>query len=240
MLDVFVTGTDSGVGKTIISAGLAIIMQSLGYTACIHKPIQTGGENKNGFLQAPDIAYIKKLDPFIVTDATYVFVEKTTPVIASEMENNPVNPYIIKRNYEKLKRNAEVIITDTEGGLFTPIGVNMSMIDIAKQLNQPVLVVVTAEADMVNKAILNINAAKSYGLDIAGVIINKFPIYTVDSCLNSAHRLIEEYSDAKVVGIVPDFGYNTITAGLLIDNILNNVDIEALFKIKIPKLSNIQ
>ena len=66
-----------------------------------------------------------------------------------------------------------------------------------------------------------------------------YPENTLDINIRTAPRLIEEYSDAKVLGIIKDFGkYTKLNAGILIDTILNNVDIEEIFKIKIPKLSS--
>ena len=61
-MNIFVTGTDTDVGKTIITAGLAAVMQSLGYKAGVYKPFQSGAVEKNGFLVSPDLAYVKKLD----------------------------------------------------------------------------------------------------------------------------------------------------------------------------------
>ena len=66
-MQVFVTGTDTGIGKTVVTAGLAAVMQSLGYKAGVYKPVQSGAEEKNGFLISPDLSFVKQLDFYVET-----------------------------------------------------------------------------------------------------------------------------------------------------------------------------
>ena len=76
MNNVFVTGINSGCGKTVISAGIATVMQSLGYKTGIYKPIQTCAIQRENYLISPDLAFVKMLDPYITTHSTYMFQEK--------------------------------------------------------------------------------------------------------------------------------------------------------------------
>ena len=83
MNNVFIAGINSGCGKTVISAGIAAVMQSLGYKTGVYKPIQTGAINKEKYLISPDLAFVKMLDPYITTHSTYMFAEKTLPAITT-------------------------------------------------------------------------------------------------------------------------------------------------------------
>ena len=85
-MQLFVTGTDTDVGKTVVTAGLAAVMQSLGYKSGVYKPFQSGAEEKNGFLISPDLSYVKKLDFYIETLCTYLLKAPTAPYIAAELE----------------------------------------------------------------------------------------------------------------------------------------------------------
>ena len=71
MLNIYVTGVEQNSNKIYVTSGLAATMQSLGYSTSIYKPIQTSGIEINGFMQSPDLTYIKTIDPYINTHFTY-------------------------------------------------------------------------------------------------------------------------------------------------------------------------
>lgn len=238
-MNIFVTGTSSGVGKTLISAGLATIMQSLGYASAVYKPIQTGAKEKQTFLQAPDLAFVKQIDQFLATYCTYLLKSDAVPAIGAEYARTTIDITKIQKDYKKIAKSADTVLVEGVGGLLTPISPTMFNIDIAKCLNLPILIITYPDSSSLNNTLLTVNYAKSQGIEICGVIVNMYPENTLDINIRTAPRLIEEYSDAKVLGIIKDFGkYTKLNAGILIDTILNNVDIEEIFKIKIPKLSS--
>lgn len=236
MLNVFITGSDINVGKTFITAGLAATMQSLGYSTCVYKPIQTGSHGKNGFLQSPDLAYVKNIDPYIKTASSYLLKEPTIPVISAEDENVIIDKDLIKKDYDSIN-DCDCIVTEGTGGIMTPLAPHLLLSDVIKHLNLPTIIVINTDQGTVNKTLLSINHAVSKGINVRGVIINNFPENTSDIDIKAAPRLIEEYSDAKILGIVKTFS-NTknINPNDLITNILNGIDIESVFDVKIAKL----
>lgn len=235
-MNIFVTATDTEVGKTFVTAGLAAIMQSLGYRAGVFKPIQSGAISKNSFLVAPDISFIKKIDPYINATCSYVLKAPVAPSLAAEMDNVKIDMDVIKKDYATLAAKSDTVIVEGAGGITTPCAPQMIMSDVIKALNLPIVIVAKPDLGTINHVILTVNHARNSGIDIAGVIINKYPEGTNDIAIKTAPRLIEEYSDAKVVGIIKDLNSSKITPGLLIDTMLNSVDLEKIFNIKIPKL----
>ena len=237
-MQVFVTGTDTDIGKTVVTAGLAAVMQSLGYKAGVYKPIQSGAEEKNGFLISPDLSYVKKLDFYVETLCTYLLKPPTAPRIAAEIDGVSINLNAINREYQSIKQTCEVVFVEGAGGLMVPVTKESLMIDIAKMLDIPLLVVARPHLGTINHTLLTINQAKQAGLDIAGVIINRYPSGTTDIAIKTAPRLIEEYSDSSILGIIPDIpNFENIKPGALINILINSVDIEKIFRIKIPKLN---
>ena len=235
-MNIFVTATDTDVGKTIVTAGLAAIMQSLGYKAGILKPLQTGAISQGDFLISPDLAFIKKIDPYVSTHASYVLKTPSAPYLASEIEGVPIETDVILRDYVKMTQKCDTVIVEGSGGILVPVSSGILMSDVAKKLNLPIVIVARPNLGTINHTLLTINAANQSGLRIAGVIINKYPEDTADVVIKTAPRLIEEYSDAKIVGIIKDFKTDHITPSILIDAMLNSVDLEKIFNIKIPKL----
>ena len=237
-MQVFVTGTDTDIGKTVITAGLAAVMQSLGYKAGVYKPFQSGAEEKNGFLISPDLSYVKQLDFYVETLCTYLLKPPTAPYIAAEIDGVNINLSTVRRDFETMKQNCEVMLVEGAGGLMVPVTKDGLMVDVAKMLDIPVVIVVRPNLGTINHTLLTINQAKAAGLDIAGVIINRYPLQTNDIAIKTAPRLIEEYSDVDILGIVPeipDFRY--VKPGALINIFVNSIDIEKIFRIKIPKLN---
>lgn len=237
MLNIFITGTDTNIGKTLITAGLAATMQSLGYSTCVYKPVQTGAIEKNGFLQSHDLAFIKNIDPYIKTQASYLLKELSPPSIAAENENIIIDKDVIRKDFGLISRENDCSIVEGTGGIITPLSHQLMMSDVIKLLNLPVVIITNPEYSSVNNTLLAINHAQSKGINIRGVIINKFPQNTKDLNIKAIPRLIEEYSDAKVLGIVRDFeNIKKINPNDLITYILNGIDIESVFNVKIPKL----
>ncbi len=237
-MQVFVTGTDTDIGKTVITAGLAAVMQSLGYKAGVYKPFQSGAEEKNGFLISPDLSYVKQLDFYVETLCTYLLKPPTAPYIAAEIDGVNINLSTVRRDFETLKRTCEIMLVEGAGGLMVPVTKDELMVDVAKMLDIPVVIVIRPNLGTINHTLLTINQAKAAGLDIAGVIINRYPLQTNDIAIKTAPRLIEEYSDVDILGIVPeipDFRY--VKPGALINIFVNSIDIEKIFRIKIPKLN---
>jgi len=236
MLNIFITGTDTNVGKTFITAGLAATMQSLGYSTCAYKPVQTGALG-NGFLQSPDLAFVKNIDPYIKTYSSYLLKNAACPNIAAEMENITIDKNLIKNDYEQICKECDCIVTEGTGGIMTPLAPEYLVSDMIKTLNLPLVIVIKPDAGTVNQTLLTINHAVSKGLNVRGVIINSFPGKTKDINIKTAPRLIEEYSDAKVLGIIRTFSnIKSINPNDLITDILNGIDIESVFNVKIAKL----
>lgn len=237
MLNIFVTGTDINVGKTFLTAGLAATMQSLGYSTCVYKPIQTGAIEKSGFAQSLDLVFVKTIDPYIKTASTYLLKETSSPIIAAEAENIAINRTTIMKDFEAIKKEGDCTIVESTGGIMTPIAPNYLVSDMIRDLDLPAIVIVRPDAGIINQTLLTINHAESKGIKVRGVIINAIPERTSDVDLKNAPRLIEEFTNAKILGIVKTFSPSKKTdPNTLITEILNGIDIESLFDVKIAKL----
>ncbi len=237
-MNIFITGSDINVGKTFISAALAALMQSLGYKTGVFKPFQCGAIEKNGFYMAPDLAYVKQIDAFVETSSTYLMKSTASPAISAEIDKINIDTKSILRDYKLLNDKCELVITEGTGGICAPIAPNILTSDIIKLLNLPLVIVTKPDTGTINHTLLTINHAKQQGLDIRGVIINKYPQGTDNIVIRTAPRLIEEYSEAKVIGIIKDIeNIQFLAPSTMIDVILNSVDVEKIFKVTIPKLS---
>ena len=177
-MNIYITSLNKNSGKTVVSAGISAVMQSLGYKACVYKPIQTGAIDKGKYLISPDLTFVKMLDPYITTHSTYMMVNKAVPEVSADIENIAININNIKKDYKSLLKNAETLVTEAPCSLMSPIGNNLFAYNIPMTLNIPTIMVVAPNSDTIGQYIAEINAAKAIGIDISGVIINKYPVYS--------------------------------------------------------------
>ena len=236
-MNIYVTGIYKGCGKTFISAGIAAVMQSLGYKASVYKPIQTGAIDKGKYLISPDLTFVKMLDSYITTHSTYMFSSSTLPVISAKFENIKISISEIKKDYTDLKKKTDVVIVEASSSLLSPLDDNLFSYNIPLELNLPVVFVINPSNDSVANYLSELYTAKALGLDILGVIINKFPVYSDSQEIKLFPEIIEKYSEAGVLGLIRKFRGNAVNSNILINEILNGIDIEDLFRIKIPKLN---
>lgn len=229
MLNLFITGVEQNPSRIFVTAGLAATMQSLGYSTGIFKPVETGTPEKDGFFQSRDLAFIKFTDPFIDTYSLYLLKDNSIPVISALQQNITIDKEVIIKNYVEIQNKNEVLIVDGHSGPATPLAKDFLEEDLIKTLEIPVLFTVNAESKTINNVILSVNRAE----DIRGVIIHN----SNDSNIKNLPRLIEEYTNAKVLGILPEFS-KSINPNDLINETLNGVDIEAVFDINIAKLQD--
>lgn len=235
MLNLYITSPNSREGKSFITAGLAATMQSLGYRTAVYKPFQTGGIEINGFMQSPDLTYVKTLDPYIETHFSYLYKDKGDPLSVSETEGNEIDLDFVFKDAKKFAMSSDCILLDGEGGILSPIAPKTQNIDLINKLQVPILFVVSPNADSMNNILLSIDAAQQRNAIVNGVVINNIKDGEDNKIVTNLIRIIEEYSDVKVLGMVPNMG-NNVSPEDLITGILNGVDIESVFDVKISKL----
>ncbi len=235
MLNIYITSSEKKCGKTFITAGIAATMQSLGYSTTVYKPIQTSGIEKNGFMQSPDLTFVKTIDPYINTHFTYLYKYNTEPLIASEQDNEFIDIDLIQSEYKRITTVSECTIIDGDSGILSPLADNILTIDLIKKLSIPILIITSPNDNAVNNTLLTIKSAQEKGIDIRGVIINNIPENCDKTLLTSIPRIIEEYTNVKVLGLVPELT-NKYSPEDLITAILNGIDVESIFNVKIEKL----
>ena len=227
-MDIFVTGTDTDVGKTVITAGLAAVMQSLGYEISVYKPFQSGAIEGNKQLISPDLSFVKQIDDNIKTKYSYIMKAPTTPSVAAELEGIVIDKKKVLKDFGELKQTSDIVITEGAGGLMVPVNNELLMSDIVKMLNLPVVIVARATLGTINHTLMTVKMAQSMGINVLGVIINRYPLNTKDKAIKTAPSLIRKFSGVKLFGIIPDISSISDGCGaeFLIDSIINNLNLE--------------
>lgn len=230
-MNLFVTGTDTGVGKTFITAGIAATMIAEGAKVGVYKPAQSGASrDKNRNFIADDIEFVKKVAPDAKTKCSYILESPSAPSVAADIEDITIDKDIIKKDYEEIKKTCDITLVEGAGGLMTPYVKDFFAADIAKMLNLPILIVARADLGTINHTLLTVEYAKKRGLKIAGIIINNYPEGTTDITIKTAPMLIQKYSQVDFVNTVPK-NQNPFGAGIF-ELVSKHVNIPGLLSIK--------
>ena len=219
----------------MLTAGIAATMQSLGYSTSVYKPVQTSGKEINGFMQSPDLTFIKTIDPYLNTHFSYLYKSDSEPLIASEGENEQIDIDYINKEYKRIISMSECTILDGDSGILSPIAPNTLNADMIRYLGIPILIVTKPEENAVNNTLMTIAAALEKGIEVRGVVINDILNDCPKELLNSIPRVIEEFTNVKVLGLIPHL-QDKFSPEDLITAILNGVDVESIFNVKIEKL----
>ena len=195
---IFVTGTDTEVGKTTVSAIIVKQLREEGISVGVMKPVSTGSRK--------DAAYLKKTagveDSLEIINP--VFLKKPlAPLAAARIDKKKINLERIWQAYKILKEKYDFLVIEGAGGLLVPVTKKSYIIDIAKRFGLPLVIVSRPGLGTINHTLLTACYARNYGLNVAGFIIN----YTKPCRKGMAERtnpkLISQLGKIKLLGIVP-------------------------------------
>jgi dethiobiotin synthetase len=171
----FITGTDTGVGKTFVTAGLLRSLHARGLVAAGMKPIASGCERTPAGLRNDDALQIQAASavdlPYALVNP-YAFEPPIAPHIAAAQAGIDIDIDTILGNCSTIASRADCVIVEGVGGWEVPIGATLAMPDVAVALGLPVMLVVGIRLGCINHALLTANAVRARGLRLAGWIAN--------------------------------------------------------------------
>lgn len=176
MSAMFIAGTDTGVGKTLVSAALLVALRNLGYRAVGMKPIAAGAEWSDGRWVNEDVELLRGASAVDVPpglSCPFVFKEAIAPHIAAERKGTKIEIPVIVEACRALSAMSDMVVVEGAGGLLVPIDSRADMADVVSALNMPVILVVGMRLGCINHALLTLNAMRGRGLKLAGWIANR-------------------------------------------------------------------
>jgi len=200
---VFVTGTDTGVGKTFVAAALARGLVHDGLRVAVMKPVATGIANDEQ-LPADVIALTNaaNVDAPLADVNPYAFASFIAPHIAAAGAGVTIDVERIAASYERLAACADAVVVEGAGGALVPLGGRHDMLDIATRMRLPVLLVVGIRLGCINHALLTALAVRARGLDLVGWIANR-----IDPHMSAATQNVQALADALPAALCADIGW---------------------------------
>jgi dethiobiotin synthetase len=201
---IFVTGTDTGVGKTLVSCALIASFRKSGLKVGVMKAIETG-VGAGGPLDAIALRDAAGSTDPLVTICPQQFALPAAPNAAAEAENREVDLAAIDAAYGALAEGRDLMLVEGAGGLLVPIRGDCTMAELARRLDLPLLVVARASLGTINHTALTLEVAASKRLPVLGVIISHAdgPISAADA---SNLQALKSYLGNRLIGEIPPLG----------------------------------
>ena len=206
----FVTATGTDVGKTFVTALLVKKWRDSGIDAGYYKAALSGAELRDGKWVAGDADYVKNIANLPDSQeqlVSYVYKEAVSPHLAARKEGNPVELAKVKADFEAACARHEFIFAEGSGGIICPIRYDDQKIfleDIIKTVNLPILVVTTAALGSINACVLTVEYARSRGLDIRGLIVNRYGSSGNLEMEDDNIRMMQDLTDLEILVKIKD------------------------------------
>ena len=230
----FVTGTDTEVGKTVIAGGIARILKEQGQRVGVFKPIASGCRIDRQGLVSQDaefLAHCADSQEPLEQICPVRYREPLAPEVAVQRGARPIDLKSVQTYYNRLVADKDVVIVEGIGGLLVPLAKGFSVADLAAQMGLPLLIVAKPGLGTINHTLLTVEVARSRGLRLAGVVINSYVADTASLAEETNPAAIERASGLKVLAIVPRDLQTNVHKGVVGEGVLfalRQIDYEAI------------
>jgi len=206
MQGIFITGTSTGVGKTLVAAGLAWALRKRRIDVGVVKPFATANRVFSTKYRSQDTAILAKASGVKDPDRRinpFFYSVAASPLVASELNHGaPVNINKAVQSLKNLGKKHDFLIAEGIGGIMVPLTENESIASFAKQVDLPVIIVATTKLGTLNHTLLTVLACEKFGLEIRGIILNKISKkYNIVE--QKTAEVIERLTHVKVLALVP-------------------------------------
>lgn len=196
-----ITGTDTGVGKTELGCALARAFRKKGLQVGVFKPVETGCKKKGRKLIAEDAQRLARASGIrtpLNLIAPYQFSLPASPFSSARAEGKEIFFEKIYQIFDELAGEYDLVLVESAGGLLVPVNENFLFADLIKPMHLPILLVAENRLGVINQVLLNLEVARSRGLEILGVVLNQTqPVKVSEKLLNA--ELIEKFGKVKVL-----------------------------------------
>ena len=220
------TGTDTEIGKTAITAGLAVVLKRRGINAGVMKPISAGGRADAKLLKraARSDQPLDTINPIYLRDPL-------SPNIAARREEKILDLAPVFDAFNHLSKIHDYLLVEGVGGLLVPITDDFLVADLAARLDLPLLIVARAALGTINHTLLTIEAARARGLQINSVIYNTLSPRSSDVSAQMSPEVVTRISGVPSSGTIPydpDVDVDAVCLGGMVDLIEAHVDVDLI------------
>ncbi len=202
----FITGTDTGVGKTVVSCALAAAGRERGLNVGVYKPVETGCEYIEGKLVGADVSALVAAaggtqDPG--SACGYLFELPASPFAAAKAAGSEVCPEKIAEDIGSLSEVFDLVIVEGAGGLKVPVAEGVTWLEVIEDLDLPAICVVADKLGCINHALLTLDTLDHESVEVLGFAMSRTLRANNDPTRESNAAIIEAFSGARLLGALP-------------------------------------
>jgi dethiobiotin synthetase len=213
---IFITGTDTGVGKTYVATGIAKALRYAGIDVGVMKPAETGCSSSCGKLIPSDAQALVKAaavrDSLSLVNP-YRFRAPVAPSVASRIERKKIDPDLIIKSFRTLSQRHPFMIVEGAGGIMVPLAEGYLFLDLAEAIGLPVVIVARPGLGTINHTLLTIEVLRTRGIRIAGVVINDGRGGRKGLAEKTSPVVIQSLAGVQIIGTI---GHRSRTFGHLV------------------------
>lgn len=202
----FITGTDTGVGKTLIAGAIARILSEQGVNVGVFKPVATGCRHSREGLVSSDaefLAYCAGCEYPLSVLNPIRYATPAAPIVSADFENREVDFEHIASAYKYICDNSDLVIVEGIGGICVPISAQVEVLDLAVEFNLPVVIVSRPDLGTINHTLLTADAVRGANLNLAGVVINGYNEAQAGPAETTCPQVIANCGNVNVLSVVP-------------------------------------
>ncbi len=202
----FITGTDTSVGKTLIAGAIARIITDKGLKVGVFKPIATGCHRSWEGPVSYDTEFLchcSNSDLSLSTITPVGFLTQATPVVCATQEGKPTDFEQIARAYREICEHSDIVIAEGIGGVRVPLTMEFDLLDLAVEFGLPVVIVARVKRGMINHILMTIDCVRATKLKIAGIVINGYNATESTMVEETAEEVISQCSGVEILSVVP-------------------------------------
>ena len=204
MRGLFVTGTDTGVGKTFVTAGLARLLSDRGLSVGVMKPVETGCARRGDDLIPADAMQLLTAaggHQDFSSVCPYRFEAPLAPDMAARQAGQSIDPILILDRFRTVAASHDIVLVEGAGGLLVPIWERYTMADLAGDVGLPLLVVTASRLGAVSHTLLTLEHARFRGLPVAAYVLNQLTD-AVDDAMSTNAGLLARSTDVPCAGVI--------------------------------------
>lgn len=201
----FITATDTGVGKTMVTAALAYHLVQTGQSVAVFKPIATGCEEKNGRLISSDACFLAQFSNTGQTaeQITPVYYSQPlAPLVAASLSLRPIDWDAIVCAYKYLAENYDIVLVEGIGGINVPLESDYWVIDLLADMGLNALVVSRPDLGTINHTLLTIQACRSRQVPVAGIVLNHSEKSDNPLAVQTNPQILTQLSGEKILATI--------------------------------------
>ncbi len=202
----FITGTDTGVGKTYVTTLIARELSAAGLQVGVYKPVCTGslagadGKPVWNDVERLSTAVAGRFDAFRVCPQR--FHAPLAPPVAARLEEKVVDAELLRTGARWWQERVELLLVEGVGGLLCPLTEDETVAELARDLNYPLIVVCRLGLGTINHTLLTVEAARNRGLTVAGIVLNQADQAEAGSAAATNPAALAARTPAPVLGVV--------------------------------------